>query len=136
MTTGMLVFRSLVLGLLGACCLLVATRPQSQLMLTSPPQIVVLPAQVQWHDRDEGRESSRETAAPVTVIDVAPGVTGELLATLIVLAANEHITAIDDAPVHNPRMALASLELKPHKYIDVSIASDVGATRRVLVLAR
>jgi hypothetical protein len=129
----MLVFRSLVVGLLGASCVLLATRPQSHLVFTaSPPQLVVVPANVSTMAPPE----DVRTAPPVTVIDVAPGASAELLASLIVLAANEHITAIDDVAVRDERVALASLPLRSRQYIDVSIANDVGATRRVLVLPR
>lgn len=122
-------FRSFAVGLLGACCLLLATRPQTTLVLgNSPPIIMVPPA--------ERCDDAPPPAVPVTVIDVAPGVTGTLLAQLIVLAANERITAIDDVRVDEGRTALAALGPLQRQYVDVAITSDVGAARRVLVLAR
>ena len=122
-------FRSFAVGLLGACCLLLATRPQTSLVLGNAPPILVLPQPAHC-------EAPPSSAVPVTVIDVAPGVTGTLLAQLIVLAANERITAIDDVHVAEGRTALAALGPLHRQYVDVAITSDVGASRRVLVLAR
>jgi len=123
----MLVFRCLVVGLLGAACLLFATRPPARQV--SPTEVVVVPP---WSVHHE----APPMGPPVTVIDLAPGVSGELLVNLIVLAANEHVTAIDGQPVRDARVALATLAMQPHQYVDVSIASDAGASRRVLVLPR
>src|ERR1700691_1923306 len=85
----MLLFRSLAIGLLGACCLLLATRP---------------PAQVRFV-RDSGepvieRERIVYRAAPsATPIDVAAGVPATQLGGLVKLQRDEHVTAIDDRPV-------------------------------------
>ena len=124
----MFLFRSFSVGLIGACCLLLATRPQTALVLAGPPQVVVMPA-------SEPTCEAPPSAPGVTVIDVAPSVTGELLAQMIALAANERITAIDDVPVRDGRAALSALALDGRQYVDVQIGSDAGATRRVLVLA-
>lgn len=126
-------FRSFAVGLLGACCLLLATRPQTQLVLANSPPILMVPTPEQ-PTCDEAWTPS----VPVTVIDVAPGVTGTLLAQLIVLAANEHITAIDDVHMTatEGRTALAALGPLHRQYVDVAITSDTGTSRRVLVLAR
>lgn len=125
----MLLFRSLVVGLLGACCLLLAMQRPPQVVFASAP---VTPAFGAFLPPDP-----RSPPSPaVTVIDVAPGVTGELLAQMIVLAANEHIIAINDTPLADPRAALEALMLESRQYVDVSIASDAGGARRVLVLSR
>ncbi len=125
----MFLFRSLSVGLIGACCLLLATRPQTAVVLANSPPILVMPA------ADEPTCDAPPSAPGVTVIDVAPSVTGELLAQLIALASNERITAIDDVAVRDGHAALSALALDGRQYVDVHIASDAGATRRVLVLA-
>jgi len=128
----MLLFRSLSLGLLGACCLLLAQRPQTAVVLANPPpQIVVMPASSECALEGEPTIA----APPVTVIDVAPGVSGALVAKMIVLAANERIIAINDAPVHNADLAFANVQVQGHQYLDVAIVNNAGITRRVLVLA-
>jgi hypothetical protein len=124
-------FRSFAVGLLGACCLLLATRPQTALVLGSPPPIFMMPPPQQCDEPPPPKQTT-----PVTVIDVAPGVTGTLVAQLIVLAANERITAIDDVRVDEGRATLAALGPLHRQYVDVAITSDAGAMRRVLVLAR
>lgn len=122
----MLWFRSFAIGLLGACCLLLATRPRTTLVLANPPPYVMVPADC----------PAASAGASVTVIDVAPSVPGTLIAQLVVLAANEHITAIDDAPVlEDGRAALTALDLSGRRFVDIAIRSDSGAARRVLVLA-
>lgn len=123
----MLWFRSFALGLLGACCVLLATRPKTTLVLANPPPYVMVPA--------ECPAATTNPGASVTVIDVAPSVPGTLIAQLVVLAANEHITAIDDAPVLDGRAALTGLDLRGRRYVDIAITSDAGVARRVLVLA-
>jgi len=127
---GMFWFRSFAVGLLGACCLLLATRPQTQLVLANSPPVLMVPTPA------EQACDEPPPAVGVTVIDVAPGVTGSLLAQLIALAANERITAIDDVSVAEGRTALAALGPLHRQYVDVAITSDAGASRRVLVIAR
>ena len=128
----MLVYRSFALGLLGACCLLLATRPQGSVILNP---VVVVPT-----DDAVSSTSCRPALCaspmgpPVTVVDVAPNVTGAMLAQLIVLAGNERIARIDDAPVADARVALASLELAGRRYVDIAVENDAGSERRVLVL--
>ena len=126
----MFLFRSISVGLIGACCLLLATRPQTALVLGNSRPILVMPPA-------SGPEPACEApgAPMVTVIDVAPSVTGEMVAQLIALAANEHIMAIDDVPVRDGRAALSALALEGRQYVDVEIARDAGGSRRVLVLA-
>ena len=114
----MLVFRSLTLGLLGACFML---------LLTRPTEIRVV-------------QQSRQHVAPMpptaTIIDVAAGVTSAQLAALIRLAPGEHVASIDDAAIVNDvgaGVALASVALSSRRFIDVEVAGPAG-TRRVLVL--
>jgi hypothetical protein len=124
----MFLFRSFTVGLIGACCLLLATRPQTAIVLANPSPQLVMMAEPPACDAARG-------APGVTVIDVAPSVTGELLAQLIALAANERINAIDEVSVRDGHAALRARVLDGRQYLDVQIASDAVATRRVLVLA-
>ena len=121
----MLLFRSLALGLLGACFFLIATRPTT-IVVRQPPPIEVpnlsgirgLPAQ-----------------GP-TVIDVAPNVDATMLTSLVQLHDDERVIAINDVRVANDLDAgrmLASLWLQPQRYIDLQIGGR-GGERRMLVL--
>jgi hypothetical protein len=114
--------RTFAFGFFGALLvLLIAPRPSRECAVYMPPAAEPAPA---------------PAAGDVTVVDVAPGVTGDMLAQMIVLAANERIVAIDDVPVTSGVAALATHELASREYIDVSIADTRGATRRALVLLR
>lgn len=123
----MFAFRSLALGLLGACCLLLAARPPVT-VITHTPAFAFAEPRTPWC-------SSHVPRAP-TIIDVAPGASAADIARLVVLEPGERITAIDDAPVAgglDAGVALASSELGGRRYIDLEVAGDAG-TRRVLVL--
>jgi hypothetical protein len=118
----MLLFRSIVVGLLGACCLLLAVRPRCEIAVRS------LPA-------GPARVSSWEGPRP-TIIDVAPLIAPGELAKLLRLAPGEHVIAIDDARVAGDLEAgalLAKVELAPKHYVDLTVAGSLGE-RRVLVL--
>ena len=121
----MVLFRSFALGLLGACFVLLAMRPAGTVVVAQPSQVFVT------HEAPPS-----EPRNDVTVVDVARGLPGALLAQTIVLAANERIVAIDDVAVEDGPRALAALELAGRSYVDVAVANDAGVTRRVLVLAR
>jgi hypothetical protein len=134
----MLLFRSFAIGLLGACFVLLATRPQSTVVVAHPSQVVVAqPSQIvlapSGHD---GHDDDHRTGNDVTVVDVARGLPGVLIAQSIVLAANERIVAIDDVAVRDGAATLSAIELQGRSYLDVVVANDAGTTRRVLVLAR
>ena len=127
----MLLFRSLALGLLGACFFLLATRPQGTVVVAHPSQVVVAqPSQIVL-SREE--PPARDD---VTVVDIARGLPGTAIASVIVLAANEHIAAIDDIPVYDAAAAFSAIELDGRSYLDVLVVNDAGTPRRVLVLAR
>jgi len=74
--------------------------------------------------------------ANVTVLAVCAGVSGDMLARLLVLDADERIVAVDDVPVESGVAALATHDVRSRAYIDVAIADRSGATRRALVLLR
>jgi hypothetical protein len=128
-------FRTFALGLLGACCLLLAMRPPISVVASEPGRIVVVSSPTVLHCPEASRSEP-----PVTVVDVAPGVTAQQLASLIVLAPGERITAIDDREVPpgvTDRAALESVEIHAGHYLDLAIATrGVAGARRVLVLLR
>jgi hypothetical protein len=113
----MLLFRSLAIGLLGACCLLLAMRP--------PAQII---------ERD--RLVYRQAAPSATLIDVAAGVAPTQLGGLVKLQRDEHVTAIDDRPVSGDLDAgavLAQLDARP-AFIDLELDGGASGHRRVVLL--
>jgi hypothetical protein len=145
----MLLFRSLTLGLLGACFLLVATRPTVEIRRSCSMQA---PAQMRRASangfaglRDAGGSfiaglpaprSSRPAEIPPAVVDVAPGVSASQLASLVRLDDGEHVTSIDDRAVAgdiDAGVRLAALDLAARHYIDLGVEGPRGA-RRVLVL--
>ena len=126
----MFVYRSIALGLLGACCLLLAMRPPITVVSHAPGQIIVA--------------SSRAAAVPLqaciapgsTILDVASGVTPSQLAGLLHLLPDERVVSLDDVPVSgtlDAGVALASVELRPGRYLDVGVKNE-SSERRVLVL--
>jgi hypothetical protein len=111
----MLVFRSLALGLLGACFLLLATRP-TEVRIERELVPVFRPA-----------------PSAATIIDIAHGVTPGQLAQLVRLQPDEHIIAIDDHPVTSDLDAgamIASNEASAKQFVDLTINDG----RRILLL--
>jgi hypothetical protein len=116
----MFVFRSLVLGLLGACALLLAVRPAYDVHVVRErlPVVRTLPA------------------ANAAIVDVAHGVPIGELAGLIRMNADEHVYAVNDRPVVSELDAgavIASLAPDRGSFIDLTITGAAGQ-RRVLVL--
>ncbi|HEU0032459.1 MAG TPA: hypothetical protein VFQ53_17625 [Kofleriaceae bacterium] len=115
----MVLYRSLTVGLLGACLYFLL-----KLSMYAP---------------EPYRESvAAQSASPVTVIDVAPGLDIRLVPSLVHLAPGERITAVADRPVANDLAAGAAIveqfiEDGTARYIDITVDSAAGA-RRVLVL--
>jgi hypothetical protein len=113
----MLVFRSIALGLLGACFLLLATRPTEVRIERVPVQQPAPPPSA-------------------TIIDVAHGVTTSQLAQLVRLQPNEHVVAVDDRPVTGDLDAgamIAANESTARQFVDLTVSGSSGE-RRVLVL--
>jgi len=127
----MIVFRSLAIGLLGACFWLLATRPVAIVVRDQPPQPSPLD--------DVRRLSGIGLAAPAqppTIIDVAPGVTAAQLPSLVQLQNGEHVTTVDDTAVAgdlDAGRAIAELSLHARSFIDLGVTGPRGE-RRVLVL--
>ncbi len=116
----MLLFRSLTIGLLGACVLLLARVGPSRTTIVTPPALA--PA------------SSMPKA---TIVDLAPGVSSGVVASLIRLAPGEHVVAVDDRAVKSDLDAGAAITGRPRgtgSFVDLEVAAPDGAHRRVLVL--
>ncbi len=116
----MLAFRSLAIGLLGACFLLLVTRP-TQLRIERELVPVAQPA----------------PHASATIIDVAHGVPAQQITQLVRLDPDEHVVAVDDHPVTGDLDAgalIASNDLSTKRYLDLTVGGGVSGERRVLVL--
>ncbi len=118
----MMLFRSLAVGLLGACLVLLALRPEVS------PRIE--------HERELVAVASN--ADVPTIIDVAPGTSTSQLAQLVRLAPGELVTAVDDQPVTGNLDAdtvIAIARPTARSFIDLTIGrTAIGTQRRVLVL--
>jgi hypothetical protein len=120
----MFLFRSLTIGLLGACVMFLVKlepmRPEPTptiAMTESPPQV---PA-----------------AAAATIVDVAPGVRGAEVTSLIRLLPGERVVAVDDRRVETDLAAGAAISNRVNGaggYVDLDIQTPEGPHRRVLVL--
>jgi hypothetical protein len=110
----MLVFRSLVLGLLGACALLLATRE---------PIVKLV-------------KLYRPAPPSATLIDVAAGVPTKQLGSLVKLERDEHVTMVDDLPTRGDLDAgsiLSQLDSRP-AFVDLEVDGGLGGHRRVVLL--
>jgi hypothetical protein len=115
----MLLFRSLSIGLLGACVCLLAQRPIQRVehvRVEHERELVAVP----------------RSPAP-TIIDVAPGLTATQIAQLVHLAPDERVTSVDDQPVTGNLDAGTVIEPHDRHFVDLTVASRTGE-RRVLVL--
>jgi len=125
----MFVYRSVALGLLGACCLLLATRPPIAVVSQTPGQIFVASSR-------EATATPRPSGPEATIVDVAPGITASQLAGVLRLLPDERVVSIDDMPVSgtlDAGVSLANVELRPGRYLDLGVKNKHGE-RRVLVL--
>ena len=116
----MLLFRSFVVGLLGACCLLIASRPTEIRVITRP---VV------------ARDAPAPTGA--TLVDVSPLVATRDIPGMLHLAAGEHVIAVDGANVAGDvetGILFADPAGHRHGYIDVTVAGPAGQRRIVVLL--
>src|SRR6184192_1321406 len=106
----MLLFRSLALGLLGACFFLLATRPAT--VIIRQPVPIEVPNLSGIHGLPQAQGPS--------VVDVAPNIEAARLPSLIQLGVGERVVAIDDARVANDLEAgrvLAAMVTAPQRYI-------------------
>jgi hypothetical protein len=114
----MLLFRSLSLGLLGACLYFVVfpTSPAA-----SPAPTIVY------------QTSAEPLPSAVTVLDVAPGIGNDDIATMIRLREGEHVVAVGERKVETDLAAGAAIRGTVGDYLDLTVDGPHGE-RRVLVL--
>lgn len=113
----MILFRSVVLGLLGACFWILATRPT-----------VIVAA------RQEA--PLRVVHQAPTILDVSPAVTREQLPSLVHLSDGEHVVAINDVIVASDLDAgrvLANIDRASQKFVELGVSGPRGQ-RRILML--
>ena len=118
----MLLFRSLTVGLLGACLLL---------LLRIEPR----PAVVLREGANTAAELEHASTAP-TVVDVAAGIQVAAIPSLIRLAPGERVIAVDDRPVDSDLAAGAAITARTataSSFVDLTV-ERAGTHRRVLVL--
>jgi hypothetical protein len=120
----MFLYRSLTVGLLGACCFLLMRRPMIgplQISMPTPPSIA----------------AAQPATTPLRVIDVAKGAAPDQAAQLVKLAPDEHIASVDDIAVTDPinglLLLMTSTSRGDRSFVDLTIAGDAGE-RRVLLL--
>lgn len=117
-----MVYRSLVVGLLGAIALLVASQPAA----ATRPQV-----------RDERVVVAPRALVPAhdaTVVDVSRARAGADLMPLLGLAPGEGVVAVDGAPADGVALAAHWRHSVPGAYLDVGVRSPRGDERRILVL--
>src|SRR5689334_8077711 len=110
----MLLFRSLALGLLGACLMLLAQHPEGEVRIVQLPPIV------------------RPAPPPASIVDVAAGVTAGQLGALVHLAPGEHVVAVGERPVVGDLEAgalLAQLDARSGNFVDLTVAGATGPRR-------
>lgn len=120
----MLVFRSLTIGLLGACVFLLVGLDEAR-----TPEVVYLPAAT--------AAPAPATTRDITVIDVAPGVSASTIASLVRLHEGEQIVAVGDRHVDNALaagIAAGDVIRRDGKLLDLTISGTGAGIRRVLVI--
>jgi hypothetical protein len=115
----MMMYRSLVVGLLGAIALLVATGPGSAPDVVAPPAAAA------------SFEAPRNDAS---VVDVSYGRAGLDLMPLLGLAPGERIASLDGAPADSAALTIQWYAARPGGYLDVGVLDAGGDERRILVL--
>ena len=116
----MLLFRSLALGILGACLMLLAQRPECEVRLAQLPPVV----------------RTVQAPPPASIVDIASGVAPTQLGSLVHLSPGEHVIAVGERPVAGDLEAgalLAQLDARSGNYVDLTVAGSTGP-RRLLVL--
>jgi len=124
----MLLFRSLVIGLIAGCVvLLINMRPKLDAVATSAALARTTRPSL-WVDRPSGGNA--------TLIDVAHGVSPRDVSSLVKLDAGEHVASVGDVRVESDLAAGTMIADSAHShasFIDLEVAGPSGK-RRVLVL--
>jgi hypothetical protein len=138
----MFVYRSLSLGLIGACLLMLATKPTVIVQGALPLERAALHPSSRAARGNVGAgpwecvEPAASTASTATILDVAAGAGAADVARMLHLAPDEHIATVDNAPVAGTLgagVALANTTFYANLYIDIEVRSPRG-DRRILVL--
>lgn len=112
----MMVYRSIVVGLLGALVLLVAARPRATSVLVATP-VVAAPS---------------DDAA---VVDVSRRAAGDDPMPLLGLRPGERVAAVDGAAADSIALAGRWAQTFPGEYLDIEVTGGgVASARRILVL--
>jgi hypothetical protein len=122
----MFLLRLVTTALCAACVVLLVTLPSAR-MATPPPSPVHI---------EPGPCLGPPRTQPLTVIDVAAGVTPSQLGELLHLRSDERITAVNDRPLTcgvETAEQIAERAPRAGGYIDLTVTSEM-AERRILVL--
>jgi hypothetical protein len=117
----MLLFRSLTIGLIGACFLMQLERLQ-----TAPPATPSI--------RVASVVAATQPVASATIIDVAGGVSPRQLSSLVHLDRDERVLAVDDRAVDSDLEAGAAIAAHANGYIDLTVGSTAGGRRVLMIL--
>ncbi len=131
----MMLFRSLAVGLLGACFLLIILKRPAEADWSTSRTCLSRPPRIE-HERELVAIAATARAGAPTIIDVAPGVPASQIARLVRLGPDERVTAVDDQPVTD-NLDAGTVIARPtgRTFIDLTIAGpDLATQRRVLVL--
>ena len=115
----MMVYRSLVVGLLGAIALLVAARP------AAPGGAPVVA---------DARADAAGTATEATVVDVSRRAAGADPMPLVGLAPGERVVEVDGAAGDGATLVARWAVAAPGQFVDVGARTAAGGARRILVL--
>lgn len=123
----MLLFRSLVIGLIAGCVVL---------LINMRPKLEQVAAETTLARLEAPSTRARAGVANATLVDVASGVSPDTIASLVHLEAGEHITRVGEAEVDSDLTAgwvIARRAPGRNSYLDLDVAGP-GGSRRVLVL--
>ena len=130
----MLVFRSLTIGLLGACLYLlggVTSLPPPEVVMQRIESPTDQLASVKRFDTPASSDNA------VTVIDVAPRVPATTVASLVRLQPGERIAVVSDRHVANDLeagMEIAETMRRGSQLLDLTVSGEHAGVRRVLVV--
>jgi hypothetical protein len=112
----MMVYRTLVVGLLGAIALLVAERPTFERAEATPVVLATAPA------------------SEAAVVDVSRAIAGADPIPLLGLHPGERVVEIDGVAADAIELAGRWAQAFPGEYVDVGVSLAGGSSRRILVL--
>jgi hypothetical protein len=121
----MLLLRLLTIGMCIVCVVTLAAAPLVRVEVVRSVAVTASPP-----------AGPRDGVRPLSVVDVAAGVSPSALVPLLGLSRNEWISAIDDEPIYSDMEAGArviELAPRPGQFVDLTVSSR-KTERRVLVL--